>query len=146
MPESWNATDSYRTVQVFSGFAIDVEVVGFVTQPSQVYGRVAVPLTDWQADQAIAIIDPIAAGIESRMSDTRIAGMRYEEDVDASGQLVANMVITVQAPNAQPGQPGPFYGEVSAPTYAFGAGQGASYLIDVPIAAEYARLQALTGA
>lgn len=131
-----------RDIEVFAPNApIDVERVGFVTQPSQIYAEVAVPLFDWQADEAASLIGPMAEGIEAEMTRPEVAGMVYEQDTNASGQLVDNMVVTVQY-NPPPGAlVGSMTAEVRVPTYGF-AGQGRSYLVDTPIAAALAALTA----
>jgi len=132
--------DSLRTVRVFSpGVVADVEVVGFRTIPSDVYGRVAIEAEMWENEDWEALVDPMARGIEMVMADDRVAAMSYEEDVLPNGLLVDLMVITVQAQGSRPGQFGPFYGETRARTEWFG-NPAQDAIINPRIAAEYARV------
>lgn len=134
-----------RDVEVFAPNApIDVERVGFVTQPSQIYAEVAVPLSNWQDNGAADLIGPMADGIEAEMQRPEIAGMVYEQDTNESGQLVDSMVITVQYTPPPGLLVGSMTAEVRVPTYGFG-GQGRTYLVDTPVAAALQALQATAG-
>lgn len=140
-------TDAFRTVQVFGpGIIADVMDVGFVVSPLDVYARVQFTIDQWQGDEYLPILQAMGDAIERIMAYPEVAAMAFEQDVNPSGLLKDVMVITVQAPSTQPGQFGPFYGEVRVPTYAFSAGAGTDYLINTPIAAELARLNALVAA
>lgn len=143
----WNSTDAYRTVQVFGpGIIADVMDIGFVVYPSETYGRVQVEISQWTDGTYESILDRMAEGIGRVLGYPEVAAIAFEQDVTPAGLLKDIFVVTVQAQPSQVGQFGPFYGEVRIPSYAFSTGQGADTLINQPIAAELARLQALTAA
>lgn len=144
---TWTSTDSYRTVQVFGpGIIADVMDIGFVIYPSQTYGRVQVEISQWTDGTWESILDSLATGLERTLTHPEVAAITFQQDVTPSGLLKDVFVVTVQAPSSQPGQFGPFYGEVTIPSFAFSAGQGVDQLVNAPIAAELARLQALAAA
>jgi hypothetical protein len=141
----WNTTDAYRTVQVFGpGTVADVMDIGFVIHPSETYGRVQVEISQWTDGTYESILDRMATGVERALGYAEVAAISFEQDVAPSGLLKDVFVVTVQAQPSQPGQFGPFYGEVRIPSYAFSTGQGTDTLVNNPIAAELARLQHLT--
>lgn len=146
MAAQWQASDSYRTVQVLGPSSVQqVEEVGFIVQPWEVFARVAVDLGNWLEDRAASVIQPIADGIDIVMGWDEVAGMYFEQDVNASGLVVDQMVIVVQA--TAPGQyaPGALTGEVRVRTYQF-AGQALDYFVSPPVQRELARLNALAAA
>lgn len=145
MAANYLASGSFRTVQVFGGIAVDVEVVQVTTLPSLVTFSYAVPLDLWTGNQAAGLLAPIAAGVENIIGYPEVAGARYEEDVDAAGNLVSLLVIIVQASSSDPLQPGPFTGEVRAKLDFIG-NPAQDTQVNPLIDAEYARLQALIAA
>lgn len=146
MAQNYEPADSTRSVQVLvPGVPIQVEEIGFFTLPSRVYARVALPEDLWEEGSFNSKIDAMAVGIEATMDDAEVVDMFFEQDISTSGLLIDQMVIVIQVPAVRPTQPGPFRGEVRAPTYAF-EGQARDYLVNPLVAAEIQRLRALASA
>lgn len=143
MAASYLVVSQQRGVQVFAPNApIDVMEVGFTTQPSQVFASVAVPLFNWNDDQADSLLQPIADGIEFQMARPEVVDMRFEQDITAGGLLKDTMVIIVQYVPPAGRLVGEMTAEVRVPSYAFGTGQGVDALINTPVAAAVAHLRA----
>lgn len=146
MAQHYEPADSYRTVQVLvPGVPLQVEEIGFFTLPSRIYARVALPEDLWEEGEFNSKIDAMAVGIEATMDDAEVIDMYFEQDISAAGLLIDQMVIVVQVPPTRSTQPGPFRGEVRAPTYAF-EGQARDYLVNPKLAAEVQRLRNLAAA
>src|SRR6266704_2169398 len=124
MASNWRTVYSYPDVQVLSAtLAIDVETVGVVTTPGEVFFEYQFPREEWQGGSGpfvAAALDPIANEVESWLAYTSggvgsVADLSYVQDVDASGLLTAFLDFTIRVPSPSTDRPGPFTASVRVP-------------------------------
>lgn len=132
-----------KDLQTFAPNApIEVEEVGFILPAwDNLYAQVAVPYFNWLDDQAASLIQPMADGIDAEMQRPEIAGMAFEQDISANGNLLDLMIVVVQYVPDPPRLTGPMTTEVRVPTYGF-LGFSRDVLVDIPIGKALASLKA----
>jgi len=86
-----------REVQVLGPTeVIDVEKVGIVTHPHNVYVEWPMPLSLWQTQAGYSFLEQIAAGIEQQFSEGLAVGASYVQDYDANNLLIDYCEFVVQ--------------------------------------------------
>src|SRR6266496_951107 len=89
MADSFSVVTQLRSVRVIGPTqVVDVELVGFVTHPTEIYAEYPVPLDLWRAGNVAELLGPIAHEIESLIANTAAVTGSYSQDVDENGLLV----------------------------------------------------------
>ena len=150
---SYQALDSYRSIEVNTGGPpMDVEVVTVQTIPTGITYTHAVPLSNWQADQAVYIFTTTSDWMEGLVANHHVVGGTPSQDFDQNNLLAnyVDFIVEYVQPNSLLG---PLHGTVSAPIIAcvfaaeFGDSTAQAGVFTDPIVAidaEYQRLAALS--
>ena len=76
----------------------DVEIIGVVTSPSNVYFERAVPYQTWQENGAAVLISQIAQNIENVLAAGQASSAWFTQDIDPSGLIVNEVTFQVTLP------------------------------------------------
>ena len=110
-----------RSIQVrSSGAPLDVQVVGFNTEPSGVYIELPIPYTAWLALQTDFFVAPFALEVEGWLATDGVIGAQWTQDLDAAQLLVDYIEFTLQVSPPSTSQTGPMQTTVRVPFSYFG--------------------------
>jgi len=85
-----------RTVQVLSQTqVVDVQEVGFFSEPSNTYCQVVVPVLAWAANGPAAWVQPLADAIEGLIPGSGATSASFVQDVDSSNLIADFLDFTV---------------------------------------------------
>jgi hypothetical protein len=97
-----------RTVQIISATqAVDVQMLAFVTHPSNVYAQRYIPFDAWELLQESAglgfWLQPIVDAIEDNIAAGRAIGASFVQDIDPVTSLLTDFIeftVSYNAPGA----------------------------------------------